>query len=131
MAGLAHTLTKCTTGQRVVFDLIHVNKEQAYNNRYGFFRAPIAGQYAFCLTVSTSAAKYTQLSIVQNSTSNAIGYIHAHTGTSWAERSTTVFSHLNVGDEVWVNCMTESHIEGGGFSTGLHSHFSGFLVSAD
>ena len=131
MAGLSHTLSHCTAGQHVVFDLIQVNKGQAYNNRHGVFKAPTAGQYAFSLTISTMQVQHTKVSIVQNSTSNALGYVYADTSSYWVERSTTVFSHLKVNDEVWVNCMTESHIEGGGFATGLHSHFSGFLVSAD
>ena len=131
MAGLSQTLSHCTAGQHVIFDLIHVNKGQAYNNRHGIFTAPIAGQYAFSLTISTASVKHTQLSIVQNSISNGLGYIYADTSSQWAESSTTVFSHLNVSDEVWVNCMAESHVQGGGLATGLHSHFSGFLVSAD
>ena len=49
-------------------------------------------------------------------------------GGGGRNRSTTVFSHLFANDEVWVNCMTESHIEGSGFSTGFFFQCSGFLV---
>ena len=77
------------------------------------------------------------VAIVHGNATYEIGYLFADAGGNAKIKSTTVYSHLNSGEEVWMICLTNSTIVGDfndptyGGAQQFHSHFSGFLVSED
>ena len=110
-----------------------------YNSQHGNFRAPVSGIYAFSTTLSIDPHKHYYVAIVQGNATNEIGYLYSEfaTDNNWQIRSTTVFTNLNIGEEVWVVCLSDSTIKGDtntqkvNDAQDFHSHFSGYLVSAD
>ena len=132
MATLSTIITHCTTHQPVIFDKVKINIGSGYNSLHGNFRAPVSGVYAFSTTLSASSHNQYHVAIVKGNATNEIGYLFADPDTNWHMRSTTVFSHLNSGEEVWVVCLSDSSMQGyiGIHADDFDSHFSGFLVSA-
>ena len=136
MATLSYDIDSCRLHETVRFDRMKLNQGSAYNNKNGRFRAPVAGVYAFTATLSVQNGDEYHVALVKDTVSNAIGYLLTDAQDEWLQRSTTVFTHLNRNEEVWMICAGTSRIEGdhGHIWEGAadyHSHFSGFLVAAD
>lgn len=136
MATLSADINSCGPRQAVVFDSIKLNNGNAYSKNHGMFTAPITGTYLFSATLSSEQGQSYQVAIVRGNSTNEIAYLFADGNTIWQERTTTVITHLDAYDEVWVLCLTNSHIEGDKMnsrvdSTDFYSHFSGVLMSAD
>ena len=133
MATLSTHVNHCTAHQPIMFDKVKVSIGSGFNDQHGNFIAPVPGLYAFSTTISVDPQSSYHVAIVQGNASNEIGYLIAGYGAGWNMRSTTVFSHLNTGEDVWVICLSNSTIRGGtyGIAQEFHSHFSGFLVSED
>ena len=136
MAALSADLLHCTKHQPVIFDAVKVNRGSGYNNKHGIFQAPVAGIYAFSATLSVEPNNAFHVAIVRGNATNEIGYLYADPQNIWLQRSTTIFTHLDQNEEVWMVCLSDSRIEGDhqhGWegANDFHSHMSGFLVSAD
>ena len=139
MATLIASIPHCTSHQPIIFDKLMVNIGSGYNSQHGIFKAPVSDVYAFSATLSTLQHSHFYVAIVQGNVTNEIGYLYSELGSdnNWQLRSTTVLSHLNSGEEVWMACVSDSTIQGDSISPAIrdaqdfHSHFSGFLVSED
>ncbi|XP_045178837.2 complement C1q tumor necrosis factor-related protein 4-like [Mercenaria mercenaria] len=136
MAALSKDLIHCSKGQPVIFDSEKLNSGSAYNNIHGIFTAPITGTYMFTATLSVMPNNAYHTAFVKNNATNEIGYLYTDPINLWLERSTTVLTHLDSGDEIWMVCLSDSRIEGDhnhGWegANDFHSHMSGFLLSAD
>ena len=136
MASLSADLVHCTLHQPVIFDSVKVNQGSGYDHNHGVFKAPVAGVYAFTATLSVIPHNQYHVAIVRGNANNEIGYLYTDPQNIWLERSTTVFTHLNMNEQVWMVCVGDSRIEGHhqhswGAAGDYHSHFSGFLVTPD
>ncbi|XP_052807271.1 C1q-related factor-like [Mya arenaria] len=136
MATMANSLEHCTKNQAVIFEDVKLNIGNGYDNRHGIFRASVAGSYAFTTTLSRPPNFSYHVAFVQNVATNEISYLYADPINMWVERSTTVLTHMAAGDEIWMVCISDSHITGNlnHYAEGagdFHSHISGFLVGAD
>ena len=136
MATLSNDYDSCRLHETVVFNSVKINQGSGYNNKNGRFRAPVAGVYAFSATLSVEPHNQYHVAFVKGGSANQLGYLLADPQNIWLQRSTTVFTHLNRNDEVWMTCMGDSRIEGDHQhiwegASDYHSHMSGFLVSAD
>jgi len=136
MAALSADLVHCTIQQPVIFDAVKVNQGGLYNPVHGVFRANVNGTYIFTATLSVSPNNNFHVAFVKNTADNEIGYLYADNLNIWIERSTTVMTHLAVGDEVWMVCLGDSRLEGNYNHSwegagDYHSHITGFLLSAD
>ena len=138
MAALNVSISHCTTQQPVIFSKVYVNVGSGYKPQHGIFKAPVSGVYAFSTSLSVGQNNHYHVAIVKGNATNEIAYLYSEAVTGinhWHIRSTTVLSHLNIGEEVWMICIHESSIEGDkapSIDAGdFHSHFSGFLVSLD
>lgn len=136
MAALSNDLVHCTRFQPVIFDSVKLNSGSAYNNKHGIFTAPITGTYLFTATLSVMPNNMYHTAFVKNNATDEIGYLYTDPINLWLERNTSVLTHLDAGDEVWMVCLSDSRIEGDhnhGWegANDFHSHMSGFLVSAD
>ncbi|KAL4217471.1 hypothetical protein ACF0H5_023921 [Mactra antiquata] len=136
MAALSKDLLHCTKGQPVIFDSVKLNNGKAYNDVHGVFNAPVTGTYMFTTTLSVQPGGFYRTAFVRNNATNEIGYLYAEVLSIWTDRSTTIVTHLDAGDEVWMVCLSDSRIEGDhnhGWegANDFHSHISGFLLSAD
>ena len=133
MAALAADLVHCTYKQPVIFEAVKVIRGGGYNNVHGIFTAPVSGIYSFSATLSVTPNNSYHVAFVKGNATNAIGYLYADIQNIWMQRSTTVLTHLNQNEEVWMICLSDSRIDGahqqGAYD--FHSHMSGFLVSAD
>ncbi|KAL3860271.1 hypothetical protein ACJMK2_010414 [Sinanodonta woodiana] len=132
MASLSGDLLHCSPNQHVVFDNVILNVGDGYNPLHGVFRAPVSGTYQFSLALSEpiNGGQY-HVAIKKGKSATVIGYLYVDPSTVWVLRSTSVLTHLEVGEDVWVACIWgETHIVGGTDDIyKYHSHFSGFLVS--
>ncbi|XP_053397484.1 uncharacterized protein LOC128556414 [Mercenaria mercenaria] len=133
MATLGHTLA-CTVNQAVIFDTFKLNQGTGYDNRHGIFRASKNGTYHFGATVSAAPQTDFHVAFVKNLASNHIGYLYGGVGHSfWQETSTSIVTHLNAGDDVWLSCLSSSTLQGdldaGNDYKTYHSHFSGFMIA--
>ena len=135
MVALAQDFTQGTVGQHVIFQTVLFNKALGYSPRHGVFTAPTTGTYSFSATLTSPPGQSFHVAMVKNSYSNAFGYIYADPTNIHMERSTTVLTHLDASDEVWIACtLSICYIQGENNKGGLDrlvSTFSGFLVSAD
>ena len=136
MAALSADLIHCTPQQPVIFDSVKVNQGGGYDDQHGMFTAPVAGVYAFSATLSVIPGNKFHVAFVKENATNEIGYLYADPQNIWLQRSTTVFTHLNQNEDVWMVCLDDSRIEGDhqhgwAGANDYHSHMSGFLVSAD
>ena len=136
MAALSSNLVHCTHNQPIIFEAVKVNRGGGYNNQHGTFTAPVSGIYAFSTTLTVMPNNSYHVAFVKGNATNKIGYIHTDQNNIWKLGSTTVFTHLNQNEEVWMVCLSDSRIEGD-YQHGMDgandfdSHMSGFLVSAD
>ncbi|KAL4239812.1 Complement C1q-like protein 4 [Mactra antiquata] len=135
MAALSND-RNCSKGQKVVFDDIKLNRGQGYSKSNGIFTAPITGTYMFTTTLSSDPNGTYHIALVKGNATNEIAYMYAVSTTQWSESSTTVVTHLDAGNDVWMVCVSNSKIEGNANhavegAADFHSHLSGFLVSGD
>ena len=136
MAALSANLDHCTRHQPVIFDAVKVNQGGGYNNQHGMFTAPVSGIYFFSTTLTAMPNDKYKVAFVKGDVDNEIGYVYTLGMNEWQTRSTTVFTHLNQNEDVWIVCEEDSRIEGDhghaqGGAGDFDSHMSGFLVSAD
>lgn len=136
MAALSTDLVHCSKLQPVIFDAVKLNQGNGYDNNHGVFKAPVTGTYLFTSTLSVQPRNSYHTAFVKNNATNEIGYLYTDPIDLWLERSTTVVTHLNANDEVWMVCLSDSRIEGDhnhGWegANDFHSHMSGFLISVD
>ena len=134
MAALTADLDHCNNNAKIIFQNVKINQGSGYSG--GVFTAPVAGYYAFSATLSTSDNNQYHVAFVKDNDSNKIGYMYADPSSIWMQRSSTVMTHLNQNEKVWMMCLGDSRIEGDhqhhySGATDFHSHMSGFLVSAD
>ncbi|XP_045199085.2 uncharacterized protein LOC123553436 [Mercenaria mercenaria] len=133
MATLGHTFT-CAVNQAVIFDTVKLNQGTGYDNRHGVFRAAKNGTYHFGATFTVAPQTDFRVAFVKNFASNHIGYLFGGVGHSfWQETSTSIVTHLNAGDDVWLSCLSPSTLQGDSDTVNdyhtYHSHFSGFMVA--
>ena len=134
MAALSADLVHCTDYQPIIFETVKVNRGGGYNNQHGTFTAPVPGIYSFSTTLTVMSNNLYHVALVKGNATNEIGYLHSTARNEWQQRSTTILTHLNQNEEVWMVCLGDSRIEGDrgqGGANDFHSHMSGFLVSAD
>nr|KAG5705829.1 hypothetical protein BaRGS_030719 [Batillaria attramentaria] len=108
----------------VIFDRTYTNTGSAYDTHSGTFTAPVAGTYAFYLTIRPYTDTGTVVHITVEGATKATAYL-LHNNLQ-ATAHTVV--HLNAGQRVWAR-------NGSSVSRDLYgstySYFSGFLVQAD
>jgi hypothetical protein len=126
----------CGPKQPLIFDNVRLNTGKAYQPAHGVFKAPINGTYVFFVTLSIPPNSDFHIGMVKNAVSSYAGlYVFADHLSIWIERSSNVIIHLQKDDEVWMECIGTSAIQGDDTTTtdirDYHSHFSGFLVSED
>lgn len=136
MAALSADLEHCSRYQPIIFDAVKLNQGGGYDDRHGIFKAPISGIYMFTSTLSVQPQASYHTAFVKNNATNEIGYLYTDPISIWLERSTSVLTHLNVNEEVWMVCLSDSRIEGDHNhnwegAADFHSHIAGFLISAD
>ncbi|KAK3098885.1 hypothetical protein FSP39_023978 [Pinctada imbricata] len=129
-AELGHTLDKPNVGSPVIFDVVHLNDGNAYNNIHGVFTAPVSGLYHFTLELASpnegSALHKVRVQMMRSW--YVVGYVFLDgDGPYWSKSSATATLHLSRGDDIWVKVMYrdgQAQIAGSSY----HSIFSGFLI---
>ncbi|XP_045169839.2 thrombospondin-2-like isoform X2 [Mercenaria mercenaria] len=121
----------CSSHQKVIFDVVKLNQGSPYNSTNGTFIASRNGTYQFSVALFTNPNHHFSIVITKNRISNIIGYLYAESVNRWQLASTTILVNLNMGDYVWVSCLTNSSIFGQDTLDPVHvynSQFSGFLI---
>ena len=131
MAYLGKELNSPAKGHTMDFNQEITDIGGNYDPSAGVFTAPISGAYSFSLTVSVphrSNGYSLHVDIVKNG--QRFGYLFFDSNTVyWLKRTENIVLHLDHGDSVY----TMVSASGGQFTVaaGVHSHLSGFLISAD
>ena len=100
---LGTLLVNPIVNMHVVFDVIHLNDGNGYNNVHGIFTAPIAGIYHFTMALTSRRLR---VIMMKSNTPIAAQYLDDKTDR-WLKQSATVIVHLVKGDDVWVK-VTEA-----------------------
>ncbi|OWF49936.1 Complement C1q-like protein 4 [Mizuhopecten yessoensis] len=120
------TTTALGDSQIVVFDTVVTNDGNGYDTRHGHFTAPVAGLYAFSVTVMCYGDESEiHAAIVRDG--QKIGVVFAN-GNHFDNGSKLVVVRLQAGQMVWVEHTYDpsgNKINGAGYSS-----FSGFLIRA-
>ena len=116
----------------VVFDVIHLNEGNGYNNVHGIFTAPIAGLYHLTMALTTDAGKpWHHLHVNMMKSNNPIASVWLDDNTTdMLKRSATAMVHLVKGDDIWIK-VVERTLNSALYGCCYTSVFSGFLIRAD
>ena len=123
---LGTLLVNPIVNMHVVFDVIHLNDGNGYNNVHGIFTAPVAGIYHFTMALT---ARRLRVIMMKSNTPIAAQYLDDKTDR-WLKQSATVIVHLVKGDDVWVK-VTEASSGSNIYGCCYTSIFSGFLIRQD
>ena len=133
LAELSKDLVNPAEDHTVVFDVIHLNDGNAYNNNNGIFTAPVAGVYHFTLELSTplNLIKHHRIHVRLMKTKTPLAYVFLDDNDDrWLKRSAAATVHLAKGDEILAK-VTHRNLDGTIAGCCFHSVFSGFLIHAD
>lgn len=133
MTSLSFDLVNPAIGHQIVFDKVHLNKGNGYNNRHGIFLAPVNGTYHFTLeiTYAPNPTHDHNTGVYLKKRSENIAYTYSiGTWENLIRRSTSAIVELVAGDDVYT---VVSVIGGGnntlrGDSNKFFTTFSGFLI---
>ena len=132
LAELSKTIDNPSVGSGIIFDVVHLNDGNSYDNVHGVFRAPVNGVYHFTaeLTAMNAPGRH-EMHLFMMKSSTQIGYMFLDWNDDmYLKRNMAVTAHLAKNDDVWIKVgklVAENHLQGCCF----HSIFSGFLIKKD
>ncbi|KAK2862908.1 hypothetical protein Q5P01_002441 [Channa striata] len=116
-----------STNTTVIYRTVITNIGSAYNRFTGFFTAPVAGVYYFCIFYHAGGEKGAKLHLYRNNELVVITSDHQSNGDTADNGGNAVFLQLQQGDQVFVQLAANTHIWG----YNHHTTFSGFLVTQE
>ncbi|XP_062598321.1 uncharacterized protein LOC134259739 [Saccostrea cucullata] len=117
-----------TAHHTLVYDNIHINRENGYNKSDGIFIAPVSGVYVFHFSVCLAGSSYASFEILVNG--EVIGAVNeeSHAGMGYREGSNLVVTFANSGDHIFIR--TQKSTMGYVFSNDIcKTSFSGWFLS--
>lgn len=131
MASLSSTLSNVGQHQHIVFDNVITNVGGGYHSSSGHFTAPVAGVYAFYVSLTNIPQHSASVVLYRNG--KWIGHVLAHGSATnsglYVTSTLPSVVQLEAGDEVWVqNEHAFSNVEE--IDGGNWSYFTGHLVQA-
>ncbi|KAK2862909.1 hypothetical protein Q5P01_002442 [Channa striata] len=114
-----------STDTTVIYRTVITNIGSAYNRFTGFFTAPVAGVYYFCIFYHAGGDRGAKLHLYRNNELVVIASDHQSDSDSADNGGNAVFLQLQQGDQVFVQLAANTHIWGYNY----HTTFSGFLVT--
>ena len=112
-------------GKTVHFDRLVTNEGNSFDQHNAIFTAPVNGLYVCSVTISAFRGK-NGVEVVKDGINLRRIFSHSNSG-EWNTASSSVTTHLNRGERVYVRGYERGHR---GPGLGLPS-FSGFLVKPD
>lgn len=106
------------SGQPIVFHDVLMNIGAGYNN--GIFHCPIEGEYMFSVTLVSNEPDLVY-KIYRNNGSIADLYTSHNSDSDYESGTVTFFTHVKVGDRIWVKSPSSI--------TYFFSYFSGLLIT--
>lgn len=108
------------------FDHVITNIGLGYNTNTGIFTAPVAGVYAFFLSV-TSSNNHGLLILAIDKHGNTLDYVYTEgSADSNDQGSSHVTTQMAAGEQLWVRQHAGVAVRGGSYTV-----FTGYLVQAD
>ncbi|XP_052253539.1 complement C1q tumor necrosis factor-related protein 3-like [Dreissena polymorpha] len=116
--------------QPIIYDKVITNVGRAYDSRHGTFRAPVGGTYKFTFSVLQGTNNmWIQVELVKNG--KVIGRVKVGDYGYWAIGTNIINTHLDAGDDVWVQHSTNQGSNMIMSRNGGYTMFTGHLVTAD
>lgn len=136
-AYLTNDIVDPTAGHTLIFNGVETNIGNAYDENHGVFTAPTNGTYHFAFLASTppgTAGHGIHLFMKKNGKNEMYTFLDMNTNY-WIQRGASSVLHLNKGDRIWMEVGgIFEHVTLAGHrqsDDAYHTHFSGFLITAD